>query len=62
MGELVRLKNITSGSNIAVSPMDIKLGEDLCVLQFIDDVGDERKWVLVLDGDGVESSVVLHWV
>src|SRR5713101_2873581 len=49
-------------SNIVVAPSYIKLSEDLCILQFIDDIRNERKWVLILDGDGVESSIVLYWM
>src|SRR5713226_3547784 len=31
--------------NIIVSPSYIELGEDLCILQFINDIGNKRKWV-----------------
>src|SRR5712692_6580887 len=40
----------------------IKLSEDLCILQFINDIGNERKCILILDGDSVESSIVLYWM
>src|SRR5713101_7644499 len=45
-------------SNIVVSPLYIKLGEDLCILQFIDNVRNKRKWILILDDDSIESSIV----
>src|SRR5713101_4317253 len=48
--------------NIVVSPLYIELGKDLCILQFINDIRNEGEWVLILDGDGIELSVVLYWV
>src|SRR5713101_1853083 len=47
-------------SNIILSPSYIELGEDLHILQFINDIRNKRKWVLVFDGDSAELSVVLH--
>ena len=47
-------------SNVVISPSHIKLGKYLHILQFVDDIRNKRKWVLVLNGDSIESSIVLH--
>ena len=44
---------------IVVSPPNIEFGEDLSVLQFIYEVGDERKGVGVADGVFVDVAVIL---
>src|SRR5882762_10850294 len=46
---------------IVVSPMDVKLGEDVSVFEFVNDVGDKGKWVLTFDRDTIKLSVILDW-
>jgi hypothetical protein len=46
--------------DIIKSPVDIELGEVLGPLEFVDEFGDEEKWVLVLHSDCIQCSVILH--
>ena len=46
-------------SDIVVSSVNIKLGEDMGVLKFIDEVGDERKRVGIIGGMFIEVMVFL---
>ena len=48
--------------NIVIPPVNIKLGEYTSILKFVDDIGDEREEVLVLDHEQVQLTVVLHWM
>ena len=48
--------------DIVISPTDVKFGEDLCPLEFIDEVGNEWKGVCVTDCVFVNISVVLTGV
>ena len=36
--------------NVVISPSYVKFGEDICILYLTDEIGDERKGVLVPDG------------
>ena len=45
--------------DIVVSPLDIKLGEVFCILEFIDEVRDERERRGVLDGMLIQVAVIL---
>ena len=42
-----------------IAPTDIKLGEDLGVLELVDDVRRERQGVVILHGYVVELPVIL---
>ena len=46
-------------SDIVVSPSNVKLGEDFCSLEFIDEIGDERERVRVTDGVFIDVAIVL---
>jgi len=48
-------------ANIIIPPLNVKLGEDSGVFEFVDDVRDERERILVLDRERVQLMVVLHW-
>ena len=45
--------------DIVVSPSDIKLGEVFCILEFIDEVRDERERIGVLDGMLIQVVIIL---
>ena len=45
--------------NIVVSPSDIKLGEVFCILEFINKIRDEGKWVGILDGVLIQVAIIL---
>ena len=45
--------------DIIVSPLDVELGEVFCILEFIDEAGDEGEGVGVLDGVFIQVVVVL---
>ena len=46
--------------HIVVSPPDIELGEVLGTLELVYELRDERDWVLVLHGHGIQGPVILH--
>ena len=46
-------------SDIVISPSYIKLGEDLGVFKFVDEVGNQGKGVCILDSVAVEVPVIL---
>ena len=46
-------------SDIVISPSYIKLGEDLGVFKFVDEVGDQGEGVCISDSMAVEVSVIL---
>ena len=46
-------------SDIVVSPSYIKLGEDLGVFKFVNEVGNQGEGVCILDSMAVEVSVIL---
>ena len=46
-------------SDIIVSPLDIKLGEDFRPLEFIDKVRNEGERVCITDGMFVDIAIVL---
>ena len=46
-------------SYVVVSPPNIEFGEDLSVSQLIYEVGDEGKWVSVVDGVFINVTIVL---
>ena len=45
--------------DILISPLDVKLGEDFCPLEFIDEVRDEGKRVCIMDSVFVNVAIVL---
>ena len=45
--------------DVLITPADIDLREDSCVLEFVDDFADERERVRVLDRAGVKVSIML---
>src|SRR5258705_7588803 len=47
-------------SDVVVSPSDVELTKDLCILQLIRYVRNEGKGVLVFDGEVVKLAVVLN--
>ena len=47
--------------DIVVPPSDIKLGEDLGIFEFVNEVRDKREGVCVSDGVFIEVSIVLAW-
>jgi len=47
-------------ANVVIPPSDVELCEDTSIFEFVDDVGDERERVLVLDRERVQLTVVLH--
>jgi len=47
-------------TNVVIPPSNVKLGEDSGIFEFVDDVGDKRERVLVLDRERVQLTVVLH--
>ena len=46
-------------SDIVISPLHIKLGKDLGILKFVDEVRDQGKGVCILNGVAVEILVIL---
>jgi len=44
--------------NIVVASTEVKLGIDFCTAKLVEEVGDERDWVLILPSDFVEVSEV----
>jgi hypothetical protein len=47
-------------TDIVVSPADIQLGEVVCTPETIYEVGDEQKWVDILNCLGVQCPIVLN--
>ena len=45
--------------NIVIPPMDIKLGEQFGIFEFVDEIGDEGEWISVAGGMFVQASVIL---
>ena len=48
-----------SDADVVVSPLYIKLGEDLGILYLVNEVLDQWERVGVLDGVGVDISIIL---
>ena len=46
-------------SDIVVSPLNVKFGEDFCPLEFINEVGNEWKGVCIMDCVFVNIAVIL---
>ena len=46
-------------SDIVISPSHIKLGEDLGVFKFVDEVGDQGEGICISNSMAVEISVIL---
>ena len=46
-------------SDIIISPLDIKFGEDFCPLEFIDKIRNEWKGVCIMDSVFVNVAVVM---
>ena len=46
-------------SDIVVSPSYVKLGEDLGIFKFVDEVGNQGEGVCISDSMAVEVSVIL---
>ena len=46
-------------ANIVVPPADVKLSKQFGVFEFVDEVGDEGKWIGVAGGMFVQVSVIL---
>ena len=45
--------------DIVISPLHIKLGEDLGVFKFVDEVGDQGEGICISNSMAVEISVIL---
>ena len=46
-------------SDIVISPLYVKLGEDLGIFKFVDEVGNQGEGVCISDSMAVEVSVIL---
>ena len=46
-------------ANVVVPPADVKFSEQFGIFEFVDEVGDEGKWVGVAGGMFVQVSVIL---
>src|SRR6266404_7671484 len=46
--------------NIVISPLYIKLGEDIRILHLTDEIGNERQGVSISNGELIQPSVVLY--
>ena len=46
--------------NIIVSPVYNEFGKDLCILDLINEFGDQREGITVLYGQGIEFPIVLN--
>ena len=47
-------------ANVMIAPPDVELSEILCLCQPVDDVCCQRKWIPILNGDLIKSSVILN--
>ncbi|KAG5348178.1 hypothetical protein C0989_010882, partial [Termitomyces sp. Mn162] len=47
-------------AHIVVTPLDVQFSEVLCTLEVVDELGDERKRIMVLYCHGVEYPIVLY--
>ena len=45
--------------DVVIPPMDIKLGENFCSLEFINKIGDEWKGICIADSAFVDIAIVL---
>ena len=45
--------------DIVIFPLNIKLGEVFCVLEFVDEVRDERKRIAILDSVLIQIVIIL---
>jgi len=48
-------------ADVVVAPSDVKLSEDFCISEFVDEVGNQGKGIGVSNGVFVEIPVVLAW-
>ena len=48
-----------SDSDVVISPLYVKLGEDLGIFEFVNEVRDQREGVCISDSMAVKVSVVL---
>ena len=46
-------------ADVVVPPLNVKLGKVLCILEFVDEVRDERERVGILDGVLIQILIVL---
>ena len=45
--------------DIVISPLNIKLGKDFGVFEFVNEVGDQREGICISDGVFIEVAIVL---
>src|ERR1700677_5315899 len=48
-------------ANIIVPPSNIEFRENGSTAEVGDEVGDEGEWILISDGEAVDTSVILYW-
>ena len=53
---------LLSNANVVISPANVKFGEQGGLLYVIDEFWDEREWLGISDGVGVQVVVILTWV
>ena len=49
-------------ANIVISPVNVKFGEQGGLLHVINEFWDEREWIGISDGVGVQVAVILTWM
>jgi len=48
--------------DVIIAPSDIKLCEDVSILNLTYQVGYKRQWVAIADGVFVQLAIILHWM
>ena len=48
-------------ANVVITPLNIKLGEQCGVLHIVDQLWDEGERIPVVNGVGIEISIILAW-
>jgi hypothetical protein len=46
-------------TDILIAPMNIKFNKDFCILELIDDISGQEKWVAILYSDVVQLPIIL---
>ncbi len=47
-------------ADIVVPPPHIKFHIDMCVAQVMNEIQDEREWILITHGESIDPSVILY--
>src|SRR6266404_5513275 len=45
--------------NVIISPLYVKLGEDICILHLTDEIGNKRQGVTISNGELIQPSIIL---